>query len=71
MDKKTKEHILAGQITMGMTKEQVLASWGQPRDVHKSIGPWGVHEQWIYGTGIYYRQLYLYFEDGILTAWQD
>jgi len=71
IDEQTKEYILAGKAAIGMTKEQVLASIGQPRDVHKSVGPWGVHEQWIYGTGIYYRQLYLYFENGILTAFQD
>ena len=43
----------------------VRASWGKPDDINRSVGPWGVHEQWVYG----YK--YLYFEDGSLTSWQD
>lgn len=65
---KTVEYILAGKIVIGMTKEQVEASWGQPRDVNRTVGSWGVHEQWIYGS---YAGCYLYFEEGILTSWQD
>jgi len=48
-----------------MTKEQVLASWGKPEDINRSVGRWGVHEQWIYDS------TYLYFENGILTSFQD
>jgi hypothetical protein len=58
-------HIVAGQIALGMTPDMVRASWGKPDDINRSVGPWGVHEQWVYG----YK--YLYFEDGILTSWQD
>ncbi|GAH38631.1 unnamed protein product [marine sediment metagenome] len=52
-----------------MTKEQVEVSWGKPRDINKSVGSWGVHEQWIYRK--FSHSTYLYFENGILTSWQD
>ena len=60
------------QIRMGMTKEQVLLSWGKPcqygKCINKTVGFWGVHEQWVYNG---YRGPYLYFENGVLTSWQD
>lgn len=52
-------------ISMGMTDKQVLASWGRPSDINRTVGPWGVHEQWVYSGS------YLYFENGSLTSWQD
>jgi len=60
--------ILAHQVALGMTTEQVLLSWGNPNDVNRSVGSWGVHEQWVYG---YSSRTYLYFENGILTSWSD
>ncbi|MBU1262014.1 hypothetical protein KJ640_03580 [bacterium] len=53
------------KVFIGMTKEQVLTSLRKPDDINRSVGMWGVHEQWIYGN------TYLYFEDGILTSFQD
>ena len=40
-----------------------VEAWGKPNDINKSIGSWGVHEQWCYSFGSY-----LYFENGKLTA---
>lgn len=65
----TKQCILENKIRLGMTKEEVVASWGKPRDINKTVGSWGVHEQWIYGE--FPHSTYLYFENGILTSWQD
>ena len=54
-------------VHIGMTKQEVLdSSWGEPYDINKSIGSWGVHEQWCYEG---YN--YLYFENGILTSIQN
>ena len=43
-------------------------------DINKTVGSWGVHEQWVYGSsmegGGYMPSHYLYFEDGILTTYQ-
>ncbi len=79
--------IINEKICLGMTKEDVIISWGEPKNgINKTVGSWGVNEQWIYGwtsiPGYYGRGVslraipghygpYLYFEDGILTSWQD
>ena len=57
--------ILSNKVQIGMTKEMVRESWGDPDDINRTIGSFGVHEQWCYG----YQ--YLYFEDGKLTVMQD
>jgi hypothetical protein len=48
-----------------MTDDMARKSWGAPSDINRTVGSWGVHEQWIYGD------TYLYFENGILKSWQD
>lgn len=58
--------IFQGYIWIGMTKEMVLESWGEPKDINRSVGSWGVHEQWIY-----YGDKYVYIENGKLASWQD
>ncbi|KUF30056.1 hypothetical protein V2H29_14875 [Lysinibacillus fusiformis] len=53
--------------TLGMTYDEVLASlWGAPYDINRTVTEYGSYEQWVYGNG-----QYLYFEDGILTSFQD
>jgi hypothetical protein len=72
LDAKTKHYILLGKVFIGMTNEQVFAALGPPLDINRSVGSWGVHEQWVYGP--YYGEgprKYYYFENGILTSWQD
>ncbi len=52
-------------VWLNMTKLHLLLSRGRPSDVNRSIGSWGVHEQWVY------RGWIAYLEDGILTSLQD
>lgn len=60
------------KISLGMTKEQVIASWGKPNDINRTVTMRGVSEQWVYGSyGSYAKHKLLYFEDNKLTAWQD
>ena len=59
--------ISEGHIWIGMTNKMAIVSWGAPDDVNRTVGSWGVHEQWIYKS----QDTYLYFENGILTSWQD
>lgn len=63
--KKNAQRILDKKIWLGMSKEMAIESWGQPDDINRTVGSWGVHEQWIYVDE------YLYFENGKLTSWQD
>ena len=48
-----------------MTDDMAIISLGYPKDINRTVGKWGVHEQWVY-DGDYY-----YFENGILTSYQD
>lgn len=65
LDNESKNIILKGSIFIGMTKEQVLASWGKPDTINKTISSNYESEQWIYPHG------YLYFEKDILKTYQD
>ena len=73
IDQYIREAILEGSIVMGMNKDEVVASWGDPYDKNRTVGSWGVHEQWIYkphkylGAPVYY----FYFENGVLKSWQE
>ena len=54
-----------GKFWIGMTKEMAIIALGEPDDINKTVGSWGVHEQWIY------NKLYIYFENGKLTSYQN
>lgn len=64
-DKALVELIKQQKIKAGMTEQQALLSWGSPQRVNKRVGPYGVHEQWVYGGG-----QYVYMENGKLTSFQ-
>jgi len=72
---KIKECIAKGSIMRGMTKEEVIVSWGDTLYKNKTVTAFGESEQWVYnkwigeGADISNRQ-YLYFENGILDSWQ-
>lgn len=56
------------KVQIGMTKDQVLAAWGRPADINGTVTPFGASEQWCYGE---IGGTYLYFEDGVMTSFQD
>lgn len=51
--------IARGRISIGMTPEMVVKSWGRPRDINRTTSSYGVNEQWVYGT---YGGSYVYFD---------
>jgi len=53
------------EIWIGMTADMARLSIGSPMEINRTIGSWGIHEQWVY------KNRYLYFENDILTSWQD
>lgn len=53
------------QIWIGMTKAMLIDSRGNPSDINRTVGSWGVHEQCVY------YNYYVYIENGIVTSWQD
>lgn len=52
-------------ILLGMTPCMATASIGRPERINRSVGSYGVHEQWVYPGG------YLYFQDDILSSFQN
>ncbi len=59
--------IASGKVWVGMNKEQLILSKGQPKHVDKTNSSSIISEQWAYGnTGPFY-----YLENGILVSWQD
>jgi hypothetical protein len=62
----TGENIFAGRVWIGMKDSLAKESWGDPEDINRTVGSWGVREQWVYSN-----ENYLYFENGVLTSWQN
>lgn len=73
---------LGKQLCTGMSAYAVKSQIGEPREINKSGGSYGIHEQWVYATDCYYtwvgsynriehcKYVYLYFEDDKLTSYQ-
>ncbi len=62
---KTYNKLKKGYYWTGMNREMATISLGSPEDINRTVGSWGVHEQWVY------KNIYLYFENGKLTSFQD
>lgn len=60
------------KLRLGMGESTVRNRIGSPGHINRSIGSWGVHEQWVYDRTTPYPHLVcLYFENGVLTSIQD
>ncbi len=58
------------KLEKGMTKEMVLLAWGSPIDiVPQERGK--AQEKWIYPSSQPGRRAYAYFENDLLTGWED
>lgn len=64
------EVIKTGKIMTGMSKDEVRMSWGRPYSINRTVTSSSAHEQWVYGDE-YNKKTYLYFDNNVLTAWQD
>lgn len=54
-----------GTVWLGMTDDMMIIALGNPDDINRTVGSWGVHEQWVY------NREYYYFENGKLVSYQD
>ncbi|MBJ6727582.1 hypothetical protein [Geomesophilobacter sediminis] len=54
------------KVFIGMTADQAKMSWGEPKEINKTITGKKRHEQWVYSSSSY-----LYFDNGVLTAIQN
>ena len=66
-----KKAILAHEIFIGMSRDALIASWGEPNDINTSVGSWGKHEQMVYPGKSRHKHTYVYVENGTLTSWQQ
>lgn len=69
LSEENEESILNGYISIGMTKDMVRASWGDPDDINRTTRANYTREQWIYGRTS--NRKFIYFENDILTTIQD
>ncbi|MCF8322823.1 MAG: hypothetical protein K9I26_06780 [Flavobacterium sp.] len=60
------EKVKRGEYWIGMTREMCILSLGYPEKINKSVGSWGVNEQWVFKDG-----KYLYFENDIIKSYQE
>lgn len=65
--KTIQDRIDKNQYWIGMTKTMATLSLGNPSDINRTVTKFVIHEQWVYSD----YGLYLYFDDGILTSFQD
>lgn len=63
--------IAARKVAVGMTKEEVVRSWGRPDKINTSVGSYGRHEQWIYNRASIADSQYVYLEDGVVRSIQS
>lgn len=66
LSEKIKNDILNKSVSIGMTKDQVLASWGRPSTVGKVLSGSINMESWTY-----YHSKVLYFEGDKLVSLMD
>ena len=60
------------KIRIGMSEEALIASWGRPRKINRSVGSYGVHKQYVYGSySKYSSPAYVYVDNGKVSSWQD
>lgn len=66
------QHIEQHRVMVGMTKDQVLKSWGGPQTINTTFTKDGIRqEEWIFEdweSPAVVRHRYLYFEEGTLVG---
>jgi hypothetical protein len=71
-DPSFEKHIADHRVMVGMSKEQVLKSWGGPQTINTSFTKEGIRqEEWIFEdweSAAVVKHRYLYFEEGTLIG---
>ncbi|WP_372825511.1 hypothetical protein [Polaromonas sp.] len=62
--------VMEQKIRIGMSECGVYAAWGTPSDVNRTVGSWGVHKQFVYGSSGSSRN-YIYIQNGRVSSFQD
>lgn len=64
-----KDNLTTDKLKIGMTSDQVLEVWPRPNKANHTVNTRGTRDQWVYNRGR--DRIYLYFQDGVLTGWQE
>lgn len=71
-DPNFEKHIAEHRVMVGMSKEQVLQSWGGPQTINTTFTKDGIRqEEWIFEdweSAAIVKHRYLYFEEGTLIG---
>ncbi len=71
-DPSFEKHIAEHRVMVGMSKEQVLQSWGGPQTINTNFTKDGIRqEEWIFEdweSAAVVKHRYLYFEEGTLIG---
>jgi len=67
LPKKDLDYARERKVAIGMSLNGLYASRG-PGDENKTVGPWGVHIQHVYGGGY---GPYFYTKNGVVSSWQS
>lgn len=60
------------RLRIGMTDDDAIEAIGRPQDINRTVTAAGTDEQWVYsGAAWLGDEVYVYFENGILTSWQE
>lgn len=65
--RKTYDKLKKGYFWIGMSKEMAIIALGEPNKKNKTVNSWKTREQWVYSDS----ELYLYFENGKLSSYQN
>lgn len=57
------------KLEVGMNTDQVRSAFGRPSHINRYGNPPNETQQWIYKEGRY-KELYLYFENGLFKSYQ-
>lgn len=54
------------KVPLGVSRDEVLRTCGEPERINRDRATYGMHEQWVYDG----PRAYLYIENGVLTYTQ-
>jgi hypothetical protein len=71
LKKEAKDSILAGKFRLGMTREEVRASVGDPRSMDSSSSFLGTSEMWTYGNCMYGCTMLTFYNGKLSDVYQN
>lgn len=64
--------IIEGMGRVGMSKTELLISYGVPNDINTTVLLWRTSEQWVYYKDMYgFSAIYVYLDNNKVTSYQD